>query len=73
MEITMTPTSHCSVRITGDNTCKAFSTESGMWKSLINQRYYCCCSDSQKTFAFNGASESPSFTGWQTIARLEVP
>lgn len=43
MEIMIAPTSYCSVGIKGDNACEAFSTESGICKSLINQGYYYCC------------------------------
>lgn len=43
MEIMTALTSHCSLRIKGDNTCKAFSTESGTCKkSLINQGCHYC-------------------------------
>ena len=37
IKIMIAPTSHGCKRIKGDNAFKAFSTEAGMCKSLINQ------------------------------------
>ena len=56
MKIMIAPTSHSCKKIKGDNAFKAFSTESGMCKSLINQGYD-CCSGFQKVFELNKTSK----------------
>lgn len=57
MEIIMATTSHCSMRIKGDNVCRAFSIDSGTCRSLIHQSYYYCCSGFQKMFSLNKTSK----------------
>lgn len=52
MVIIIVPTSTCNMRIKGDDACRAFSIESAVYRSLIDQSYY-CCSSFQKMLELN--------------------
>lgn len=56
MKTMIAPTSHSCKKIKGDNAFKAFGTECGMCKILINHGYD-CCSIFERAFELNKTSK----------------